>query len=810
MYISYNWLQDFVKLPAKISPQDIAVRLTNHTVEVESFSNQADKFDKVVVGKVLEVSKHPNADRLRVTTVDVKSAKLHIVCGAPNVAPNQLVAVALEGTLLPNGLEIKKSDIRGEASEGMICAEDELGLGDDHEGIMVLDKRAKIGQPFAEYLKLTDIVFEVDNKSLSNRPDLLSHYGIARELSVIFDAKLKSYDKVIGERLEVASEKSGKLEVEVIAKEACPRYLAIRINNVKVKESPAFVQERLLAAGQRPINNIVDLTNYVMLECGQPLHAFDADKVKKISVRFAVKGETIETLDGKNRQLSTEDLVITDGRQPIALAGIIGGSNSEIDDDTVNIILEAANFRADIIRRSAQKSGLRTEASTRFEKSLDPALAEEALFRFLSLLKADCPEIKIASHLVDLGGTPAAAAPIQLDFAWLSSKIGQEISKEQVINILTKLGFKITKHKEYLEVLIPSWRATKDVKNKEDLVEEVLRIYGYDNITSSLPVEKLIPPVKNQERALERKIKDVLALKFGLSEVYNYSFVGEEQLKKLNIDFFNHLRIINPLSEIHNLLRQSLVAGLVSNIKTNQAKADSLGFFEIGSTFFNAPGEINRTNAEDSERLPYQEKKIGLVLANNNRDVFLDAKGVVAGLIQETINQEVEAIFLPIETKPGWSDKDICAQVMVGDEVLGVVAKLSNEASASVNVKLKTALAELSLGGLARLKATYAGTNFKEAPRFPASTRDICVVVSEKILYNDLREEIITFHPAIKEAELFDVYSGSKLDKGDKSLAFHLTYQAEDRTMTSVETDEIHEGLVKRLAEKFEARLRGF
>lgn len=810
MYISYRWLQDFVKLPAKVSPQDIATRLTNHTVEVESFSNQAEKFNKVVIGKVLEVGKHPNADRLRVTTVDVKSAKLHIVCGAPNVAAGQLVAVALEGALLPNGLEIKKSDIRGETSEGMICAEDELGLGDDHEGIMVLEKRAKIGQPFAEYLKLTDVVFEVDNKSLSNRPDLLSHYGIARELSVIFDAKLKPYEKVIGERLEITNGKAGKLEVEVIAKEACPRYLAIKINNLKIKESPAWVQERLLAAGQRPINNIVDLTNYVMLECGQPLHAFDADKVKKISVRLAAKGEIIETLDGKERQLTVDHLVITDGRQPIALAGVIGGRNSEIDDNTVNIILEAANFRADIIRRSAQKLGLRTEASTRFEKSLDPALAEEALFRFLSLLKIDSPEMKISSHLIDLGGNPIAAAPIQLDFAWLTTKIGQEIPKEQVINILTKLGFKITKHKEYLDVIIPSWRATKDVKSKEDLVEEVLRIYGYDNIVSSLPTERLIPPEKNKERALERKTKDVLALKFGLNEVYNYSFVGEEQLKKLNIDFFNHLRIINPLSEIHGLLRQSLVAGLVSNIKTNQAKTDNLGFFEVGSTFFNAPGEISRTNADDSDRLPYQEKKIGVVLASNNRDIFLDAKGVVTGLIQEIINSKIKVNFLVTDTLPGWADKNICAQIAVGDEVLGVVAKLSSEAVSNINLKLKTVLAEISLSGLSRLSAIYSGANFKEAARFPAATRDICVVVSEKILYNDLREEILSFNSAIKEVELFDVYSGDRLDKGEKSLAFHLTYQVDERTMTSAETDEIQAGLTKRLAEKFEARLRGF
>ena len=406
MYISLNWLKDFVKIPTKIKPEEIAAGLTSHTVEVEGLVKQEEQYKQVVVGQVLEVNKHPNADRLRVTLVDVKKKKLTIVCGAPNVAVGQFVPVALVGANLPNGLEIKESEIRGVKSEGMICAEDELGLGKNHEGIIVLKENAKLGQLFADYLKANDIILEVDNKSLSNRPDLLSHYGLARELSAIFDSPLKPYEKFFNTKFTFLSAKENKLEIKVEDKKLCPRYTAVQIDNIKVLESPAWLKERLIAVGQRPINNIVDLTNYVMWECGQPLHAFDAAQVRKIVVRRATKGEVIETLDEKERILIESDLLITDGKKPLALAGIMGGRNSEINLATASLVLESANFLATSIRQTAQRLGLRTEASLRFEKSLDPNLTPLAVKRFLALLKETCPDLKIASALVDLNHAP--------------------------------------------------------------------------------------------------------------------------------------------------------------------------------------------------------------------------------------------------------------------------------------------------------------------------------------------------------------------------------------------------------------------
>jgi len=808
MYISLNWLKDFVKIPAKISAAEISKELTNHTVEVEGFITQAEQFNKVIIGRVLEVKKHPNADRLKVALVDIKSKKLNIVCGAPNLAVGQLVPVALVGAILPGNFEIKESEIRGEKSSGMICAEDELGIGKNHEGIIVLNDNAKIGEPFSKYLKADDIVLEVDNKSLSNRPDLLSHYGIARELGVIFDLSLKPYEKLIDKKIKFLSDKENKLEVKLEDKEASPRYMAVKIDDLEVKESPAWLKERLIAVNQKPINNIVDLTNFVMLECGQPLHAFSSDKVEKILVRKAHKNEHLETLDEKEINLSDEDLVISDGKKAIAIAGIMGGRDSGVKNETTSIILESANFKAAMIRKTSQKLGLRTEASSRYEKSLDPELTEVALFRFLTILKDICPNYKITSSLIDINQTNKETKKINLNLSWLVKKIGQEISHEKVLKILKQLGFLIEdENNDILLVTVPSWRAAKDVSTKEDLVEEVLRIYGYNNITSQLPTETLNFPEINEERLLERKIKNILSLRHGLSEVYNYSFVGEEQLKKLNIDFFNHLKLVNPLTDIQTMLRQSLVPGLVSNIKNNQAKADSLAFFEFGSVFFNSPSSLKKEASGDGV-LPYQEKRLGIAIASDDRDLLINLKGIVNNLFKNLINYELELEFLTPSEMPAWADKNVVAKIKLFNEDLGVVALLSREAINNINLKKQVAIAELNYTTLFTLISNLETKTFKELSKFPEVVRDLSFVLNEKILYNEIKTEIIKFNDLIKKVELFDVYSGDKLAHDEKSLAFHVILRSDEKTLTTEEVDEVVNSLIKHLSEKFETRLR--
>ncbi len=809
MYISLNWLKNFVKIPAKIKPTTIAEELSTHTVEVENLIKQSAQFDKIVVGQVLELEKHPNADRLHLVVVDVKDTKLKIVCGANNLKLGQKVPVSLIGAHLPTGLEIQESIIRGEKSQGMICAEDELGLGRDHQGILVLNDRARVGETFAHYLEANDIILEIDNKSLSNRPDLLNHYGLAREISAIFDLPLKTYDDFLKLDEGVLSSASNKLAVKIEASDLCLRYSAIKIDNIEIKESPDWLKNSLIAVNQRPVNNIVDLTNYVMLECGQPLHAFDAQKIKKIIVRRAHHQETIKTLDDQERVLTNKDLVISSDLAPLAIAGLIGGQDSEITNTTQTIILEAANFLASNIRQTSQRLGLRTEASVRFEKSLDPELTLIALKRFLTLLKKVSPQVKIASTLFDYYPQPPQAINIDLDLQWLQDKIGQEIPRKTVINNLQRLGFIINSEQEnILKVTVPSWRATKDVHIPEDLVEEVLRLYGYGQIKSQLPVLELKLPEINQKRLLERKIKNILVWSSALNEAYNYSFVGETQLKKLKIDFSQYLKLVNPLSSIHNLLRQSLVPGLINNIKINQFQETNFGFFELESVFFRAPGNQLK-NLESTATLPYQEKHLGIILTGTD-DLFFRLKGIVDNLLKNIMTPQTNCEFLPATNIPNWAQKDLAVKIVVRGKEIGLLALVLPEINKNFNLKKPVAIAEINFDLLAQLVFSLPGSDYRGIPKYPAVRRDISFVVNSEILYNDLRGEIIDFHPLLVNVELFDVYQGDKLELGKKSLAFHLSYQSSDRTLRAVEVDQVQKNLIQHLNQKFSIKLRDF
>lgn len=807
MYISLNWINDFIKLPSKIKTEKISEELTQHTVEVEGFFDQTNMFKGVVVGKVLETRKHPNADKLQLAVVDINNEKLEIVCGASNLKTGQLVPVAQIGAVLPNGLEMKEVEIRGEKSCGMICAEDELGLGNEHEGIMVLDKKAKTGQSFAQYLKYKDTILEIDNKSLSNRPDLLSHYGIAREFSAIFDTSLKPYSKFVDDKIQFTEE---KLKVKVEEKDLCPRYMAVKISNIVIKESPQWLKDRLIAVNQKPINNIVDLTNYIMLETGQALHAFDANKVDEIIVRLSKKGEKIKTLDDKERELDEKVLVIADSKNPIAVAGIMGGVKSEIDEKTTSIILEAANFDAQTIRQGSQSLGLRTEASTRFEKSLDHHLSPQAIYRFIFLLKKLDLDYKIDSELVDINNTLDEEKSIDLDLEWLNKKIGQEIPKEMVKKILSRLGFEIIeKENNIFSVKIPSWRATKDISIKEDLVEEVLRLYGYDKIKSKLPTITLAVPIKNELRTLERKLKNILYLKYSLNEMYNYSFLGEDQLKKLNIDFSNYLTLANPLSGIHKLLRQTLIPGLIANVKTNQAQSGSLRFFEIARLFMDIASDVSK-NKEGTEFLPYQEDYLGIALADDNKQVFDKLKSLVVNLLQNILSSDVKIEFIEAINKSPWADDHLATYLIINGQKLGEISLISSQVENNLNLKKKVAVLEIGLNNLLKLYKLNENKEFKGFAKFPQMIRDLAFVVDKKVMYNDLQNSIKDFHNLISKVELFDVYEGNKLENNQKSLAFHVYYQSEEKTLTKEEVDNIQKELITTLDDKFNAKLRDF
>ena len=806
MYLSLNWLQDYVKIPKGVTAEELATRLSLHTVEVEKVEKQSDKFGKVVVGRILEVRKHPNADRLQLAEVEVGGKQpLHIVCGAPNIAPDQLVPVALVGALLPNGLEIKKAEVRGETSEGMLCAPDELGLGDDHSGILILEGKAKVGQPLAKYLGLDDVVLEVDNKSLTNRPDLWGHLGMAREISAFLETKFTDYKP--NHKLFAKPTKGFSIEAKVEDTQLCQRYMAVGIENVTIAPSPDWLQQRLIAVGSRPINNVVDITNYVMLELGQPLHAFDKERLDRIVVRRAKSGEQMETLDGQKRELTNEMLVIADSSKPVALAGVMGGANSEINDNTKNIVIESANFDFVSIRKTSGKLALRTESSMRFEKALDPYLAETAIARATELILKVCPSAKVATELVDV--FPAKKKDldvIKLDLAWLNSMIGEDFKAERVISILESLGFGVKQDKEALAVTVPTWRATKDVSIREDLAEEVARIYGFNNIKTVMPLVAMLPPEKNEERDLERQVRELLAFGTGLFEVYNYSFVGEEQLKKLFIDTSTHLRLVNPLASHQTMMRQSLLPNLVDAVKTNQPRYKDFGLFEIGSIYLDLPSEVNK-DSQPGESLPYQEKRLGLVMASDNTaDLLRRVKGALEYLT-ESLNLHIS--WQPNEITPNWSDKARYADIAVNGKVIGWVGQLDVKVAKSLGIKKATVVAEVSLRHLLALAKKQGHGLYQEFEKFPPLVRDLAFVVNEKILYSEISQEILKFNPLIKQAELFDVFQGGKLGEENKSLAFHVTYQA-DRTLTGEEVDKVQAKLLERMAERFDAKFRDF
>ncbi|MFH1822609.1 MAG: phenylalanine--tRNA ligase subunit beta [Patescibacteria group bacterium] len=813
MYLSLQWLKEFVNIPKSISPEELGLRLTMHTVEIDSVQKQADKYKNIVIGKILETKQHPQADRLQLVKVDVGKEKLSIVCGAFNIKIGQKVPVALAGAILPNGLEISKREVRGEISNGMLCAEDELALGPDHSGIFILDKKAKIGQAFGKYLNLEDVIFEVDNKSITHRPDLWNHYGMAREIAAFLGLGLKDYNPSVSGANITKNEMQISVKVEDFS--LCPRYMAVAIDGIKIEDSPKWLQVRLSAVGMRPINNIVDITNYVMLEMGQPLHAFDSTLFSannnkngghKIIIRQARNNEILETLDGQKRKLDKEMLVIANSKNSVALAGIMGGANSEVSAKTTSIILESANFNSLSIRKTAQKFNLRTEASMRFEKNLDPSLSEIAVNRTIELIKKICPETKVESLIADEKKFKINQGPIELNLAWLNKIVGEEIDEKKINDILTRLGFKVAKKKEkVMSVKVPSWRATGDITLAEDLVEEIVRIYGYNNLKFQMPKIIMDTPQISEERKIERKIKEFLSQGGGLTEVFNYSFVGEDQLKKLGVKKVNNIKLANPIASHLNLLKKSLVPNLLENVKLNQPRYDEISLFEIGNIFLNESGELKKDNISNI-KLPRQEKVLGIVIAEENNS-FSKIKGVVEYLLN---NFNLNGQYLPATTYPSWMNKECTASIKVNNQEIGYAGVLDEEVAAQVGLKKKVALAEINLSSFYKALSSKNHSTYQEIFKYPPIVRDLAFVVEDKILYNDIREEIINFSKLIKKLELFDVFSGGKLGESKKNLAFHIIYQAEDKTLTAEEIDKLQTELIKKLEKKFKAQIRNF
>lgn len=811
MLISYNWLKKHISLPDSISAADVAAKLKASTVEVEKIEAQGKNLDNIVIGKVLSAEKHPNADKLKVCSVDVGSEQLPIVCGGSNVNKGMLVALAKVGAKVKwHGegelIELKPVAIRGVESAGMICASTEIGLGEmfplkeEKEILDLSNLKVKLGVSLAKALGLDDTILEIDNKSLSNRPDLWGHYGIAREVAVLYGKKFKNY--------EAGKIKPGRgvdITVEVKDAKLCPRYMAVAMSGVSVGPSPQWLQKSLLAVGQRPINNIVDITNYIMMDFGQPMHAFDASCVAggKIVVQTAKDNEEFSTLDGQKRKLDSSTLMITDSDKSLAIAGVMGGLDSGITNDTKTIIFESANFSAASIRRTSTKLGLRSDSSARFEKSLDPNLTALALEKAIKLVLECCPKAQVASKVVDQAKFSLQQGPITMSMEFLHSKMGSKLPKKEAIKILEALGFGVKSKGDELWVKIPSWRATKDISIPEDLVEEIIRIHGFDNIVAQMPMFSINPPEQNKLANLERRCKNILVNSLAYTEVYNYSFVSPQSITKLGQDISQHLELENPLSQERPFLRRHLMNNLLENIKKNIDDYPELRLFEVGKKFLaEKPGA--RATENSNELLPRQDTWLHAIFASKkDKNPFWETRRA-AEMIFAELGKEFK-LGENDKLRP-WQHPSRAGKIMVGDNSFGAVFEFHPMVVESFGLECSVSMMSLNLDELVNLPES--AKKYSAIAEFPAVERDLAISVKKDIAHADILAALIGTNPLLQSVELFDVYEGKGVGENYKSMAYHFVYQNRERTLVTEEVDKAHEALVKILKDKFGAEVR--
>lgn len=801
MYVSLNWLKDFVTI--KKDPKDLATLLTLKTAEVDSLTNQGAKLENIVVGQIVSLHKHPNADTLTVTKTSVGKETLQIVCGGQNLKEGMYVAVAKIGTVVDwhgegKTVTIERTKIRGEESEGMICAGSEIGIHVPNEQPKhILDLSAlkpKPGTPLAELLQKNDIIIEFDNKSLTHRPDLWGHYGIAREIAAITGEKLKPYEP----KVKIpATGTSPKVEIE--DEHLCPRYCGLIIENVEVTQSPDWLKSRLEAIGHGTHNNIVDITNYVMSELGQPMHAFDADEIETgIVVRRAKEKEKITTLDEKEYTLTKDMLVIADHKKPLAIAGVIGGKHSGISEKTTTIILESANFNSTSVRRTSTKLNVRTDAVQRFEKAVDPNLAETAITKAAELILQICPKAKIAGPITDKQSFDKKTLKLKLDLNKTRSKIGIPIDNKEIKRIFESLAFQVKEDKETFEITIPTFRATKDVTTEDDLIEEVARIYGYDNIETSLPTLPTKLPQENIERFRKHRARELFSYGLGMDEVYNYSFYGKAELEKCLMTEDHHLKLLNYLSEDQTHMRTSMTPNLIKNIQLNAKYKDDFKIYEIGRTY----KEINQF-------YPLEEKKIAgaIVKKGKTDEIFYEAKGAVEAFFKkfqiETLGQAKG-----IKNTPYAHPNKSLTYIDQNGESIAKVFMLHPQVIKNHDLE-KFSIAIFAINFTEALKLGTEDHKYRPIPKFPSTQFDVSVLIEKTKEVGEIQKAI---HKAdtnlITDIQLFDIYEGPNIDADKKAVAFSITMQSPDHTLTEEEMTSAQNKVFKNI-ETLGGKIRG-
>ena len=814
MKLSYSWLKDYLK--CELSPAQIAEAMTSIGIEVDGVEEQEKVpggLAGVVVAKVLECEAHPNSDHLHITKVDDGTGEpLVVVCGAPNVAAGQKVLFARIGAVLPGDFKIKKSKIRGVESFGMICAEDELGIGESHDGIMVLPDDAVVGTPAKEYLHLeTEAVIEYE--ITANRVDAASHWGVARDLYAWMKLRGISCELV---RPSVDAFREGEgdgLDVEVLDADGAPRYMGITIRNVKVAPSPQWMQDRLLAIGLRPIDNIVDISNFVLFELGQPLHTFDADKVNggKVIVRRAADGEVIRTLDGVERKLCSRDMVIANSDAPMCIAGVFGGEESGVSDSTVSLFVESAYFDPGSIRKTSKTLGLQTDASFRYERGADPEVLEYALKRAVTLI-LEYAGGEVEGGIKKVFSKPVERKVIELDYDRIERLAGHELGHDTIENILGWLGYEFVERRDGGSVVqAPSYMV--DVYRECDVVEELLRIYGYDNIPFPKHMKMSVNATpRPEEEAVRNNVSNFLAAN-GFVEIMNNSLTKSAYYDKLKtFPAERCVRIVNPLSQDLNVMRQSLIPGGLEVVAYNlNRQSSAMKIFEYGSVYSRLPEKSAETLDGYEEHTNFMlmitgtpEKSWRLEPAAGN---YFQLKGYVELLLAR---YGAELSQLRTEAAPS----DIYSEGMVyriqgGSSMqLAVLGTVNPALARSFGIKQPVFAAEISWPALFEL-VRRDKVAFKELPKFPEVRRDLALLLDESVKYADLRAA--AFKQAkklLKQVRLFDVYRGDKIPEGKKQYALSFVIQDTERTLTDQDTERVMDRLLTTFQNEFGAQLR--
>ena len=802
MRISLEWLADFIDLDLQDPelPERLANGLLLAGLEVEALDRPEASFDGLVVAEVLSVEPHPNADRLKLCRVSDGAGERSVVCGAPNVAEGRRVVLATPGVRMPGGMKVEVARIRGEQSEGMICSERELGLSTDHSGIMVLGDEQEIGADAAELLGLNDVIFDIS--ITPNRADCLSVLGVAREAAALLGTSLRAPGTSVEEDENTSA--ASVCAVEIWDPDKCPRYAARIIRGVEIGPSPGWMARRLRAAGMRPINNVVDVTNYVMLSLGQPLHAFDLHRLaeRKIIVRrWAESDGPFTTLDGQGRAMDDEDLMICDGEKPVAIGGVMGGLFSEVNEDTRDILLESAYFTPQTIRRTRRRLGMSTEASYRFERGVDPSGTVRAADLAAEFIRQTAGGA-VARGAVDAHPAPIAPKQVPIRVARASSLLGVSLDAPRVRESLESLGLLVSDEEDgVFSVEVPTFRP--DIEREIDLIEEVGRRVGYENIPATLPASGSPAARPTRARSLELQARRIMVAG-GFSEAINYSFVSRETLRSMGWLDGQMVALRNPLSGEMDVLRTTLLAGLLANVAHNLSRGVSeIRLFELGRSF----------HPVDGEALPEQVLRVAGVVVGSaaSQDgvslpgALSELKGVIERFLESWGLENL--LFEPADAALGWEPSAV-SRILVGEAALGHVGLAAPEALGIRDIEMGVAAFEINLAALAGIDP--APRRLTPLPRYPASLRDLAVVVDAARTNREI-EAIIrqTGGEWLESVDLFDVYQDAALEtSGEKSLAYSLVFRHLEATLTDEQVNEAFDGIVGALGARLGARLR--